>query len=69
MQICVNLQKYWNNAMSNDGLTIEEYTYKFECTQNKFCVSTWTRHKKAKTKVTIYMFFKFYFGVFKRNKW
>ena len=23
LQICVNLQKYWNNAMSNDGLSIE----------------------------------------------
>ena len=23
MQICVNLQKYWNNAMSNDGLIVE----------------------------------------------
>ena len=23
MQICVNFQKYWNNAMSNDGLIIE----------------------------------------------
>ena len=23
LQICVNLQKYWNNAMSNDGLIIE----------------------------------------------
>ena len=22
-QICVSLQKYWNNAMSNDGLSIE----------------------------------------------
>ena len=24
LQICVNLQKYWCNAMSNDGLTIED---------------------------------------------
>ena len=23
LQICVNLQKYWNNVMSNDGLIIE----------------------------------------------
>ena len=23
MQICANLQKYWNNAMTNDGLSIE----------------------------------------------
>ena len=22
-EICVNLQKYWNNAMSNDGVSIE----------------------------------------------
>ena len=23
LQICGNFQKYWNNAMSNDGLIIE----------------------------------------------
>ena len=23
VQICANLHKYWNNAMSNDGLIIE----------------------------------------------
>ena len=23
LQICVNFQKHWNNAMSNDGLIIE----------------------------------------------
>ena len=23
LQICVNFQKYWNKAMSNDGLIIE----------------------------------------------
>ena len=23
LQICANLYKYWNNAMSNDGLIIE----------------------------------------------
>ena len=34
LQICANLQKYWNNAMSIDGLIIEygSVSYSFRCT-------------------------------------
>jgi hypothetical protein len=41
LQICANLQKYWNNAMSNDGSSIEDnrsVSWRLSCIYNKFYI-------------------------------
>ena len=69
LQICVHYQKYWNNAMSNDGLIIEmdidlshiHWTYIFflRIRNQKICsiwvFTNWSLHVGALTIEPIYI--------------